>query len=307
MNLFQANKTYQTGAISKPRYIDEMYEVHSILFQYAEYIKHTDIASIEIRDGLVVMTSRSAGIKIVCDPMDKRIAPIEILNFGAYEPVDLDMILRLFDANSNFFDIGANVGWYSLNIYRHFPDAKVFAFEPIPATFNSLKRNIDFNNASNIHLYNFGFSNREETLKFYYYAEGSCNASAANLSEAETVSEVLCQVRKLDDFVRDTGVQVDFIKCDVEGAELFVYQGGIECIKRDKPIIFTEMLRKWSAKFNYQPNDIIGLLGQLGYRCFVAKPEILTEFFVMDEHTLETNFFFLHADKHSDKIESLIS
>jgi FkbM family methyltransferase len=307
MNLFQANKAYHTGAISKPRYIDEMYELHAILFQYGEYIQHTDIACIEIRDGLVVMTSRSAGIKIVCDPMDKRIAPIEILNFGAYEPVDLDMILRLFDANSNFFDIGANVGWYSLNIAKHFPDARVFAFEPIPVTFNSLKRNIDINQPSNINLHNFGFSNREETLKFYYYPEGSSNASAANLSEGETVREVLCQVRKLDDFVRNAEVSVDFIKCDVEGAELFVYQGGIECIKRDKPVIFTEMLRKWSAQFNYHPNDIIELLVQVGYRCFVAKQKTLSEFFAMDEHTLETNFFFLHADKHAAQIESVIS
>jgi FkbM family methyltransferase len=253
------------------------------------------------------MTSRSVGIKIVCDPMDKRIAPIEILNFGAYEPVDLDMILRLFDENSNFFDIGANVGWYSLYIAKNFPDATVFAFEPIPVTFNYLKRNININHLSNIHLHNFGFSNREETLKFYYYPEVSSNASAANLSESETVREVPCQVRKLDDFVKDTGVRVDFIKCDVEGAELFVYQGGIECIKRDKPIIFTEMLRKWSAKFSYQPNDIIELLAQVGYRCFVAKQKTLTEFFVMDEHTLETNFFFLHADKHAAKIKSLTS
>jgi FkbM family methyltransferase len=284
-----------------------MHKIHDILFHYADYIQLTDIASIEISDGLVAMTTRSAGIKIVCDAKDKRIAPIEILNFGNYEQSELDMILRLFEADFNFFDIGANVGWYSLNIAKRFPQASVFAFEPIPMTFNHLKRNIDINHLSNIHPQNFGFANQQGQLKFYYYPEGSGNASAADLSEGENVQEVVCLVRKLDEFISDTGHRVDFIKCDVEGAELYVYQGGIEGIKRDRPIIFTEMLRKWSAKFDYQPNEIIQLLKQVGYKCFVAKQDKLMEFFEMNETTLETNFFFLHADKHRVKIKSLTS
>ena len=100
-------------------------------------------------------------------------------------------------------------------------------------------------------------------------------------------------------------MSVDFIKCDVEGAELFVYQGGIESIQKNQPIIFTEMLRKWSAKFNYNPNEIIDLLFGLGYRCFIAKADQLVEFFRMDDNTIETNFFFLHSDNHSALIESL--
>ncbi|WP_342228107.1 FkbM family methyltransferase [Rickettsiella endosymbiont of Rhagonycha lignosa] len=54
--------------------------------------------------------------------------------------------------------------------------------------------------------------------------------------------------------------KLDFIKCDVEGAELTIYTGGINVIREHKAIIFTEMLRKWSVKFNYHPNDIIALL-----------------------------------------------
>jgi hypothetical protein len=65
------------------------------------------------------------------------------------------------------------------------------------------------------------------------------------------------------------------------------------------------MLRKWSAKFNYNPNDIIDLLFGLGYRCFTAKADQLVEFFRMDDNTIETNFFFLHSGNHSALIESL--
>jgi hypothetical protein len=63
------------------------------------------------------------------------------------------------------------------------------------------------------------------------------------------------------------------------------------------------MLRKWSAKFNYHPNEIISLLGEFGYLCFAVNKERLIEIPLMDENTIETNFFFLHSEKHADKIK----
>ena len=80
------------------------------------------------------------------------------------------------------------------------------------------------------------------------------------MREVKTTQKVECNVRRMDDFVKDENInRIDFIKCDVEGSELFVYQGGIESIDRFKPIVFSEMLRKWSNKFGYHPNDIINL------------------------------------------------
>jgi hypothetical protein len=66
----------------------------------------------------------------------------------------------------------------------------------------------------------------------------------------------------------------------------------------NKQLIFTEMLRKWSAKFNSHPNEIIDLLSGIGYRCFATRENHLIEIFSMDESTIETNFFFLHSEKH---------
>lgn len=313
MNLFETKTAYQTGIINKPLYIESMYQWHRCLFDYAELIRGTDISSIEITDGQVIMTSRTTGIKILCNKEDRRIAPIEILNFGFYEQNDFNMIIKLVrmlcsnrDGRINFFDIGANIGWHSLNIAKQFKDSKVFTFEPIPVTFDSLKQNIELNRLNNIHPHNFGFSSCEQTLIFYYYPEGSGNASSTNLAERTDSLEISSVVRKLDDFVFENNLTIEFIKCDVEGAELFVYQGGIESIKRDNPVIFTEMLRKWSAKFNYHPNEIINLLATVGYRCFVTRDEHLVEFYSMDENTIETNFFFLHTVKHIDLINYLV-
>jgi FkbM family methyltransferase len=251
------------------------------------------------------MTSRDTGIKMMCNRHDKRIAPTEILNFGAYEPVELDLILRLIDSGSSVFDIGASVGWYAMNVSKLVADVVVHAFEPIPSTFNYLRQNVEANEFHNIRLYNFGFSNVEQRQAFYVPPGGADSASAVNLTERLDVQTVWCDVKTMDNFIRENDLWVDFIKCDVEGAELFVFQGGLETISRCQPIIFTEMLRKWAAKFNYHPNEIINLLQRMDYRCFTAKADGLAEFDVMNENTVETNFFFLHTVKHSNKIDLL--
>jgi FkbM family methyltransferase len=297
MDLKTLRGNFDSGELKKPEYIDRMFEIHRNLFAYSRYIPSTDISSIEIRDHLVIMTARSSGIRIACNEEDKRIAPIEILNFGHYERDESAMMLRLIGPRDTILDVGANVGWYSLNFAKQCPLARIHAFEPIPQTFKQLEGNVVLNHVQNVQTHNIGLSNREDTLTFYYYAAGSGNASSANLADDPTTQVISCAVTTLDTYCDNAGLPVDFIKCDVEGAELLVFQGGHRTIARNKPVVFAEMLRKWSAKFNYHPNDILKLFFDLGYRCFTVRGDRLHEFFAMNEDTVETNFIFCHPDR----------
>jgi FkbM family methyltransferase len=300
MNILDTRESYLNNELSKPDFIKKMYQMHHAkLFEYAEYIKKTNIGSIEILDDKVIITSRDNGVKMVCPEGEHRVAPIESLNFLDYETIDSAMIMRLVSPEDCVVDIGANMGWYSINIAKTFPKCKVYAFEPIPKTFSYLSENIKLNNVNNIQAFQFGLSNEKQDLTFYFYPEGGVNASLANVSGREDVELINCHVEKLDDFVVQNELKVDFIKCDVEGAELFAFKGGLETIQRDKPIVFTEMLRKWSAKFNYHPNEIISMFSEMGYLCFYCSEDSLVYIDTMTDDTVETNFFFLHADKHA--------
>ena len=307
MPIKETRNKFKNGKLSKPDFIKAMYQNHhSCLFDYSEFLKETNISSIEILDDEVIMTSRDKGVKIICPREDFRVAPVEALNFLDYEPVDSNMMMRLISSDANIIDIGANMGWYAINFAKTFPQSKIFAFEPIPKTYSFLKKNIALNKVSNITASQFGLSNEKKSLTFYLYPEGSGNASAENLSERNDAELVQCQVETLDDFVNSNQLKIDFIKCDVEGAELFSFLGAKKTIVRDKPIIFTEMLRKWAAKFNYHPNEIIKFFSSLGYQCFYANNQFLKEFFVMTDETAETNFFFLHSEKHKLLINQLL-
>jgi FkbM family methyltransferase len=297
-------KQFEDKEIDKSAFIELMYiEHHANLFDYVNHLGKTNIKTIEINDGGIVMTSRDRGIKIACSEKDYRIAPIETLNFFDYEKNESDMMEKLIGNGDTFFDIGANIGWYSINIASACRDVKVFSFEPIPKTYANLNRNIQLNFLKNITTYNFGFSDRDDDFPFYYYPEGSGNASSANLTGRNDVEVVNCKVKTLDDFIVETGLHIDFIKCDVEGAELMVFRGGMKTISRDLPIIFSEILRKWSAKFNYNPNEIFNLFRGIGYEAYTVKDASLIKFNNMNESTIETNFFFLHSEKHIEIIK----
>lgn len=303
--LLKLKSDYRQGKISKTGYIKEMYKIHKYLFEYSSLISETDLEKIEITDQEVIWTIKKLGIKMSVMKNDYRSTPLEIFNFNRYEKDELELSLKLIQDNFVVFDIGANIGWYTIIIGKLRKNLQTFSFEPIPQTFKMMKKNIRLNNLENVIPVNSGLSDSKGKFIFYFYPEGTGNASFKNLSDSKHVKKIIGRVTTLDNFVKERKTKIDFIKCDVEGAELFVFQGGVNTISKFKPVILTEMLRKWSAKFKYHPNDIINFLKNLGYQCFTAKKGRLKTLAKITPNTPETNFFFLHAIKHANLIKTL--
>lgn len=312
MRLQDIDDSYHAGKLDKAEFVAEMQLVHRQLLDYADYLPRTDISSIEITDGRVVLTVRSTGVKFrYDDPLDQYCA-LTLLNFGNYEVQESNMLFHMVratagDAPFTFLDVGANFGWYALTMAKLFPAAKVHAFEPLPETYLHLKQNLDMNGFANVWLHPLGFMEKEGTQVFYFDAHISGRASARNLVEDPAVSRVSCPVTRLDEFTRTHALRPDFLKVDVEGAELTVFQGGLETLRNHRPVILTEMLRKWSRKFGYHPNELMALLGGLGYQCFFLENGRLVELQVMTEAVTAINFFFLHRDKHAGLLAALQS
>jgi hypothetical protein len=165
--LKEIHNQHISGVLSKPEYIQKMYQLrHAQLFEYANYLKETDVGSIEILDDEVIMTSRKYGIRMFCPQGDHRVAGIESLNFQNYEEKDGYMILKLIPNNCVVFDIGANMGWYSLLIASQVSGCQIHAFEPIPKTYSFLVKNIDLNQAVSVIAHPFGLSNECKDLIF---------------------------------------------------------------------------------------------------------------------------------------------
>lgn len=290
--------SYRAGTLAKPAYIEAMFAGHARLFEYPALL-HGDIRGLEITADGVVAVSR-AGVRFRLDPHDERQPAVEALNFGTFEGDDGAMIAALAKPGAVVYDVGANVGWYALHLAT--TGARVIAFEPVPATLAQLRANLALNELSNVTIVEHGLSNRDEELTFFVYPEGSGGASSANLSGRPSVREVRCRVKRLDDVAPTLPGGPDLMKIDVEGAELFVLQGAVETLRKYRPAIVCEMLRKWAARFDYHPNDIIDLLTSLGYDCFTALPgRQLAACPRVDDATTATNFVFLHRERHGNE------
>ncbi len=298
-------RAYMEGKIDKKTYIKNIHEIHKMLFDYCDFIKNTNIKTIHIDDEKVTMITKKDNIKLLGDRDDQRSIPIEILNFGEYEEEQINMIKKFINDDSVIFDIGANIGYHSISLSKFNNKCKIYSFEPIIKTYKYLENNIKNNELKNIKTFNIAFSNNDGEQTFYYYPEGSVNASAAILNDDIEVEKILCKIEKIDTFVKNHDIKIDLIKCDTEGSELLVFKGANETLEKFKPIIFTEMLRKWSKKFEYHPNDIIKYLGKFGYECFTIRGNNLEKFTMMDEQTIDTNFVFLNSIKHMEFINKL--
>lgn len=310
--LKEIRNKFINGELTKDEYFKEMFKIHCYLFEYPALLENSPIKLIKISREDVLFTVDCNGYEIIlcCDKRDAHSNPMYLLNIGMYESEEMKMIFRLIKPGDVIFDIGANIGWYTINILlKYNKEVSVYSFEPMPLSYHFLKKNLELNGCQDIaKTFNFGFFDKDGIIKCFYNIECSPASSLRNIKETDNVEKVECKFRKMDDFVLSelSTKKLDFIKCDVEGAELFVFLGAIKTLEQYKPIVFTEMLRKWSKKFEYHPNDIINLFNSIEYECYVIDNEKIKKFEYVDEETIETNYLFFHKQKHKNIVKNLL-
>ena len=81
--LLKTKNKFKNNEIDKWEFIDDMYDIHSSLFDYSEFLCDTNISKIEIIDNKVVMSFRDSKIKFICKKNDTqfRTKNIIITNF----------------------------------------------------------------------------------------------------------------------------------------------------------------------------------------------------------------------------------
>lgn len=136
-------------------------------------------------------------------------------------------------------DVGANVGKYSRTL-RSLGAGRIYAFEPVPATFARLRENVG--NDDSIQLFNVAVGETDQTVQFHVpLSDEHSTLASRNISFTDVASArsqtISVDMVSLDGFCASNDVDVDFIKIDVEGFELEVLNGAKELIARRPPAL----------------------------------------------------------------------
>jgi FkbM family methyltransferase len=151
-------------------------------------------------------------------------------SFFSKEPGTLIWIDDLINEKEVLFDVGANIGLYSL--YAAARGASVYAFEPDSQNFSLLYKNIWSNSSGNrIKAYNIAISDSElfGDLHVAVCDEGSSLSNFGSSTQYIEQHENLSQgvyATTIDDFSRKTGIVPNHIKIDVDGLEPLVLKGA---------------------------------------------------------------------------------
>ncbi|MEK6406913.1 MAG: FkbM family methyltransferase [Acidobacteriota bacterium] len=187
-----------------------------------------------------------------------------------YEPEVTSAISSVLKEGHTFFDVGANLGYYTLLASKKLGSSGlVHAFEPSPKQFEHLKLNARINGAANVFLNNIALAESSGDREMFLslgWNQGTHSLGALD-GPAET-----CRVQcvTIDEYVGMNGVQrIDAMKVDVEGAELLVFRGAEQTLRSlAVPVIFFEACEHHARAIGHSTAEVKSFLTQLGYDIF---------------------------------------
>lgn len=196
--------------------------------------------------------------------LDLRSLAQRAIAYELSDEVELELLRELLRDGDVAFDVGANIGLYSVAMARATgPSGGVYAFEPHPTTADRLERNLRLNNLENVHVSRAAVSSAggEAVLRVPDLAEPGLATITGRGEALATVSTVT-----LDAVAAEHGVtRIALLKLDAEGAEEAILAGAAELLanRSIQRILFETLDGSVSVQAQ---------LVEMGYRLEVVLP-----------------------------------
>lgn len=228
------------------------------------------------------------------------IRTLYLLKLRPFE-IEINFLKKFYKNNKKLicFDIGCCHGSYT-KILKKF-SSRIYCFEPEKKNFNYLKDIFRFE--KKISLFNIAISDRNgheilytPDIKRHSTPNSSLNKKNIKMRNFNTQK---VRIEKLDSFVKKNKIKkLDFIKIDVEGHEYKVLKSSIYTLKKFKPILLIELIKKNNNNFF----KTIKLLNKLNFEMYYynrqlqkLSPAAVKDFKIfqskLNQNKKETNFF----------------
>jgi len=232
---------------------------------------------------------------------------------GHRERVFMSILRNEVNKDMTVIDLGANIGYTTLIMCKNVGDGRVYAIEPDPHNIDILTKNIEHNNYKDVCKITQAAIDKEDgNLEFWI-------ASAPNLNSVQKTKN---SIRKIDvpamslpSFIEKEmdGAYPNFIKMDIEGHEVSVFEGALDYFT-DNPRS-TKILMEVHPQFYNEENNFENILTEymkIGFNCKyvvstpVSQPRLFAERGYKPKHEISTDGFvrgFYDTVSNEDLVE----
>lgn len=185
---------------------------------------------------------------------------------GFMEYEDMSFLLHYLNRKDTFYDIGANVGAYTI-LASAVSKAKSIAFEPLPSTYDRLIDQIKVNRIDHlVEVKNNGVGNKIDTLEFTNNLncmnKVNTDPNNKNVTKVEVITLDSCYDPK----------STSFVKIDVEGYEKFILEGGINFFSNTKVGALIIELNGSGISFGVQDLELHKMIVSFGFQPISYDP-----------------------------------
>jgi FkbM family methyltransferase len=171
---------------------------------------------------------------------------------------DEDFLHRYLRPGDLYVDVGANVGSTTLAARAAVgPTGEVIAIEANPRTYDYLVSNLRLNKADNVKAINMGIGASRSELRF---SDGALDDQNHVVDAGEGIP---VQIDTLDTLLAGSR-EISLLKIDIEGYELFAFQGAVETLART-PCVYFESFEQSFRRYHYGTQEVLALLAQQGF------------------------------------------
>lgn len=237
-------------------------EVHRKRHEWKDVVKQNDsvIVPVSAKSKIKLYTSSELSAHIYC---------------GAFEWEEREWLFTHLKADDVFFDIGANIGLFTVLAAEKCSNGRVVAFEPTKDTYALLDENVQLNNSpKNIQLINAAASDTNGTQDIFVLTDGrdAWNSMAVKPEEGHYRVDQIATVN-VDELVDTKQIPVPtVIKIDVEGWELHVLRGLQKTIAAHKPTMLIEFTAENLKAAGASCAELAAYIHSMNYELFGYDP-----------------------------------